>query len=449
MVLLSSSSPVRTECVIQNPKEYVIAVQEQPTDGNPAIECPAPPIAPCAVPFTPTLVGSVAAQEATIEADIPPGYAAVIGHVRVREEVSGTKVDYYTTKSTAVIPGSGSTVTVGLPGLRKNTKHWVSVAFCRNLSGYVGLRGCNCWSDELLVDTTNAPFSSSKPIGAPETTNTALKLEDEFLRPATSTQTTPKEAGGGGDGLGPNAVWLDGWDPPVPEGSYIDSSVDNAVVSNGMVRYTRPAKSTSSYAATRFWITNNANPIGVAPSYNLELMARHTGDGASTQFFAAKLVYKQLGRDTHPTLLLLNETQILADGNVNFASLVPNVDYIDLDGTGPGATCPQQTVNKCNSTPPLLTGTNRNSNYAVLQITAEKDTDNSETDLVAAIGWNCDSAGLGSVYACSNVCCLAKSDADPDRLDVNGQFSFFGHHSGVLYKLEWLRFGDSSTGTWP
>jgi hypothetical protein len=293
MLLLLASTENRTlaECVINNPKEYVIALAEQPQEGNPAIECPAPPIAPCAVSQTPTIVGSVKAQEATIQATIPTGYPAVIGHARVREEVTGpTKIDYSTTKSTAVIPASGSTVQFGLPGLRRDTKHWVAVAFCRNITGYPGLKGCNCWSNEVEVNTTGIAFSTSKPTGPPETTGTLLKLEDEFVRPTTTTQTTPNEAGGGGDGLGPNAVWLDGWDPPTPKGSFVDSSGDNAVISNGLVRYARPAKSTDAYAATRFWVTDNAIPQGVAPSYNIELMARQTGDGTSTQFFAAKVI---------------------------------------------------------------------------------------------------------------------------------------------------------------
>ncbi len=437
------------ECVLNNPKEFVVAVSEQPQDGNPAIQCPPPPSDPCVVPAGPTIVGSVKAQEATIQATIPSGYQAVIGHVQVREEVvGGARVDYYSTKSTAILPTSGSTVQIGLPGLRKNTKHWVSVAFCRNITAYPGLRGCNCWSAETLVDTTNVGFSSSLPYGAPETTGTSLKLEDEFVRPVTTTQTTPNEAGDGGDGLGPNSVWLDGFDPPTLEGSYIDTSGDNAVISNGLARYARPAKSTDSYGAMRFWVTNNATTPDKAPDYNIELMARYTGDGVSSQFYAAKFVYIQLGR-TYPTLLLIKESQISPDQTIDWTKLTPGVDYIELTGSAPGSNCPGEEVNKCTGTPPLLTGINRDVNYAVLQISALKNINSSKTDLVAAVGWNCGSAGTGSAYKCSNVCCLAKSDADPDRLEVNGRFAIFGHHPGTLYKLEWTRFGDTSAGTWP
>lgn len=445
----SAVSESRAECVLNNPKEFVVAVSEQPQDGNPAIQCPPPPTAPCDVPAEPTIVGSVKAQEATIQATIPSGYQAVIGHVQVREEVvGGARVDYYSTKSTAILPTSGSTVQIGLPGLRKNTKHWVSVGFCQNITAYPGLRGCNCWSAETLVDTTNVGFSSSLPYGAPELTGTSLKLEDEFVRPVTTTQTTPNEAGGGGDGLGPNSVWLDGFDPPTLEGSYIDTSGDNAVISNGLARYARPAKSTDSYGAMRFWVTNNETPPDEAPDYNIELMARYTGDGLTSQFYAAKFVYIQLGR-TVPTLLLIKESQIEPDLTIDWTSLTPNVDYIELTGSGAGSICPGETTNKCNGTPPLLAGIDRNVNYAVLQISAVKDTSSAETDLVAAVGWNCGAAGAGSAYKCSNVCCLAKSDGDPNRLEVNGRFAIFGHHPGTLYKLEWTRFGDTSAGTWP
>lgn len=438
--------------MINHPRDYVIAVQEQPLDGLPDIECLPPPAPPCVVPATPTLFGSVRAQTATIEATIPTDYPAVIAHVRVQEEVAGgARVDFYETRSTAVIPASGNTVRIGLPGLRKDTRHWVNVGFCRNLASYPGLRGCNCWSDPVLVDTTGTGFSASKPSGAPEVTGTtlALKVEDDFVRPPTTTQTAPNEASGGGDGLGPKAVWLDGWDPPVPEGSFIDASGDHAVVSNGLVRYARPAKSFDQYATTRFWVTDTASTPGTAASYNLDLQMRHTGDGTATQFFVAKLVYKQLERNTFPALALINETQISPDGVVNFASLTPGVDYIDLTGSGAGSVCPGQTQNKCTGTPPLLTGTSRASNYSVLSMAARGNVNASETDLVAAVGWNCDGSGSGSVYACANVCCLAKSDLDQDRVAVTGQFGLFGHHSAIRYRLEWVRFGDSSQGSWP
>jgi hypothetical protein len=198
----------------------------------------------------------------------------------------------------------------------------------------------------------------------------------------------------------------------------------------------------------RFWVTNDATTPDKAPNYNIELMARYTGDGVSSQFYAAKFVYIQLGRSV-PTLLLIRESQINSDYTIDWASLIPGVDYIELTGSAAGSNCPSESANKCNGTPPLLSGIDRNVNYAVLQISAVWDTLNSETDLVAAVGWNCGSAGTGSVYKCSNVCCLAKSDSDPLRLDVNGRFAIFGHHPGTLYKLEWTRFGDTSAGTWP
>jgi hypothetical protein len=439
------------ECVLNNPRPFVVAVQEQPPDGNPTIECPAPPQYPCVVPDPPTIYGSVGAQEATIEAQIPSGYPAVIAHVLVREEVvGGSLVDFYLSKSMAAIPASGSSVKIGLPGLRRNTRHWVSVAFCRNIIAYPGLRGCNCWSNETQLDTPLVHNSSSLPIGAPETTGTSLKLEDEFVRPSTTTQTTPVEAGAGGDGLGPNAVWRDGWDAPTPDGAYIGTPPDHAVIANGLARYVRPAKDTDSYGAIRFWMTDNATPTpGVAASYNIELMSRYTGEGLGSQFFAVKLVHKQLERDTYPTLLVLNEDQIDENGAVQFSNLIPGVDYIDLAGANVGSICPGESTNKCNGTPPLLTGTNRNTNYAVLQISQVQDDANSRTMLVGAVGWNCDSAGSGSVFKCSNVCCLAKSDTDGERLNINGEFAVFGHHSAVLHRLEWVRFGDASSENWP
>lgn len=378
------------------------------------------------------------------------GTLAVIGHVRIREEVvGGARVGFYKTKSTAIIPSSGSTVRVGLPGLRKNARHWVSVAFCQNITAYPGLKGCNCWSSETLVDTTNVTYTSSLPIGAPETTGTSLKLEDEFVRPTTTKQTTPYEAGEGGDGLGPNAVWRDGWDPPTPDGASIATTGDHAIIANGLARYVRPAKHTDSYGAIRFWVTDDQSSPGRAGSYNIELMSRFSGDGVASQFFAAKLVYKQLERNTYPALALLNDTQISPEGDVTFSLLTPGVDYIDLTGSGAGSICPGESTKRCNGTPPLLSGTDRDTNYAVLQISEVKDAVNSETDLVAAVGWNCSGAGGGSVYKCSNVCCLEKSDTDIGRLNVNGEFAIFGHHPAVHHRLEWVRFGDKSTSTWP
>ena len=202
------------ECVIEKPKPFVVALAEQPQDGNPAIECPPPPGPPCVEPSAPTLVSSALTEEVVVQATIPDGYAAVMAWWRVEEEVAGSPVSYYETKSTEVVTNKvGSTVKIGLPGLRKGTRHFVQVGFCRNTIGYPGLRRCNCWSPALTIDT-RSEFENSQPAGTPRS-NVTLKVEDRFERPTTSAQlTAPEGALGDGDGVGPKAVWEDGFDGP-------------------------------------------------------------------------------------------------------------------------------------------------------------------------------------------------------------------------------------------
>jgi hypothetical protein len=181
----------------------------------------------------------------------------------------------------------------------------------------------------VVVDAS-ASFADLAPNGTPRSDMTQ-KVEDQFKGPATDPQTTPAE-GETGDGVGPNDVWEDGFDPPTPDNSRIGSDLDSVVLNNSLLRYKRPAKHTNAYAATRFWVTNATG--GISTNYNTELFARQTGSGMGAQFYAAKLVYKQIQVNDYPLLAVLDETQIdPLTGNIDRASLVEDVDYILIGKT--------------------------------------------------------------------------------------------------------------------
>ncbi|MFN7967003.1 MAG: hypothetical protein U0V87_15080 [Acidobacteriota bacterium] len=434
-----------------------VAVLQQPPQGNVSIGCPAPPGDPCLSEPAPAISGSVLAEEVVIDATIPTGYPAKVIWAKVQDEdvVTGAVTDLYETKSKEAVTNKvGSSVKLRLPGLRVGRRHRVFVGFCQDIAGYPGLQGCNCWSSHLLVDTPSG-FASLAPNGAP-LVNTAQKVEDQFRGPATAKQSTPVE-GDSGDGVGPNDVWEDGFDPPTPDDARIDTDMDSVVLSNALLRYKRQAKHTDGYAATRFWVTDTSSDASIT-NYNVELFARSTGSGMGSQFYAEKLVYKQIMVNDYPLLALLDETQINPlTGDIDRASLVENVDYILIGKTralpGPGdppATflCPGYTAEKCSGSPPLDTGTNRSSNSVVMQIATRRDPALNKTVVTAAVGWGTCPAS-GSVYDCEFACCLEKKDANPDKLNTTGQWSFFGHHSAVKYHLEWWKVGDASTGLWP
>ncbi len=439
-LLIVTTGAVTAECVINKPKPYVQAIMEQPEDGNPDIECLPPPNSPCTKPEAPSIVGSVLTEEVTLQAAIPPGYPAVTSWWQIEEQVAGVPVVYYETQSKeAVAERVGSTVKIGLPGLRAGTSHSVRVGFCRDISGFPGLKGCNCWSDPVTV-VTRSTFESMTPDSGPRS-NMTLKVEDQFERPATSPQSTPNE-GGEGDGVGPNAVWLDGYDGPAPDNSRISADGHAAVLANGMIRYVAPAKHTDSFAMVKFNVTDGTGADST--SYNIEVAGRHVGNGATSQFYVAKLTFNQLNFTDFPALLVLDETQFSPTGGL-ISPVVEGVDFIKLTKSGTVATCPGETEDRCTELPPLTSA----SGTAILQISTWKDEDYSQTVITGAVGWNCPETNGTTVYDCTFVCCLEKRDNAAGKLDVAGQWWILGHHTDVKHRLHWFRAGDASTGYWP
>ena len=144
---------------------------------------------------SPPQAGSTLAQETTLTALalLPAGFTPTSVWWRAEHRLGpGNFVILWEYKSTENVPAqTGDEVSFGAPGLVESAPHHFRVSYC-------DADGCLCWSNRSSIATTQ-DFSTLPPTSP---MSTSFEVEDNFRRLLTQ----PKVAGG--DGLGPDQVWM-------------------------------------------------------------------------------------------------------------------------------------------------------------------------------------------------------------------------------------------------
>lgn len=328
---------------------------------------------------------------------------------------------------------SGTSARYEATGLERGVSHRFRVAYCREESGTTG---CTCWSDWTGM-TTPSLFTS-----APLSHQTPQLLEDYFDRRESSPKRERSGAlpsGGRGDGLGPDAAWMDEWILPSGTGSWAGNGAQIAadtanlpyalIPMNGLIGVeAEQAQDPHSWAEIEFRglstsIKDNPNN---ARNYNIDLHARFLSVGTPTDFliysYMVKLVHEpdfDAAADDVTLEIYRNEGTPL--GTLADPIVTKTLDDIALEST----------TDDCKDIAQLEVG----DVDALLRIRVENLSDH--PSITAIVAWGC---GLTS---CTHKCEWAYEDADVWPTDAlymaKAGWGVMSHHFDL--RVDVLRVG--------
>lgn len=303
---------------------------------------------------------------------------------------------------------AGGRGTFGAPGLLEGSAHLFRVAFCDET-------GCTCWSgNSAQYSTTSFPGAAPLP-----PTDTVQEVEDNFHRRIS----TPKAQGG--DGLGPDGVWIENTMNP---GTKIGDDADSALVlPSGFAMYlARQATHEHSFAEVRL-----AKDDPTEAGYNFEVEGRiHMTGAGSMDAYLVKLVRGWRGCDGAAALIIGRATEqavLYCDGD-------PPAPAPDRGILIPGS----PPVGTCNEALPLSTG-----GSVWLRIETTDSAASGEPEITGTVAWGSCPAGSG-ISGCEHVCTFTRTDVgDPgSMLRVKGEWGFTGHD--VHHRIEIFRAGSQA-----
>lgn len=398
--------PAFSELANQDPEFLQLCYQLDPGGG-----CPVPDSSP-----TPDASHPVLAQEAIIQATVPAGFTAtsVVWSATFLDPVSGsagTVWASHTTDDPTVDPppyNSGDTVKFGATGLVPGADHRFRVSFC-------DANGCFCWSNQSDPVLAGA-FAGGAP--EPPAASTVRELEDTFRRLNTSV------ANAGGDGIGPQDVWLnndmrivDDLDPATSVGGTAE------MLQGGTAIRTRASDHEHAFAEMLVrGVRNNQGQIGT-DEYNVDLIVRSFESGP----MQLKGYYLKLSRDP-----------AVADGERALS-----VGRIEGVAGAPFFTLKLKDINpvqqpKCPINGPLpleedeLDGSGNptgRSKAVWLRFEIDDDPDLGEPILSGYVAWGCTSGGIED---CDKVCKFEDEIDDQGSskglFGQKGRYGFCSHH---------------------
>jgi hypothetical protein len=285
------------------------------------------------MPAKPT-VTSVGAEGVVLESVSRPTYGALKSGRWYAEyqDASGdwqplwdqTAVDFRYTKT-------GDTVRFNGPGLKKGANHRFAVAFCYT-HAVTGLTGCDCWSPFSDVYAANSNWSSSAP-EAP--TGFCQYFEDTFDGPQSGSKyvqgTGQDPTTGIGDGLGPNAIWQDGFPMSTAfNGTYLEGTGEAYFPTNALACLLESPPTQRSYAQAE-WRVRDFGGAG-NDAYNFDVHGRLVSGGLTAQAYFAKVAYKLRGADYCPELHVGNMQRTTS---LNLTKLAGKTMCVGSCGPGP------------------------------------------------------------------------------------------------------------------
>ncbi len=390
-----------------------------------------PPGGGCPAPAPPTVL-SVDSHEATLRAQVPADYAASGAWWRVLAADGSVRWIHASVQGRP--PGGyspGSVVTFGAPGLMPGEVHGFQVAFQDPAMTL-------CWSD--LAQAETLPILSRGP-APPSGTLTAM--EDQFDRPDTDGRcATPT-----GDGLGPQAVWLDFCEQIQGRGTpQIRSNMGYFPPSSNaeFAALTSAHQHTFADAMVRVDLTDPN-----ASKYNFEIAARIVQPRSPTAFSGRNYMVKLIlgpRKCVEPTLFAVWNSDDPYDPANEFVkascvqeSLTQSRPY----NPTAGAECYHQ-----GQTPPLDVLDPDQVNYpgmskpVWLRIEVKDAPTGSEVKIRASAMWDCDAAGV-----CQHSCSFERIDSNQlahQMYNQRGRWGLGFHEK--RYYVDYFKAGSAPEG---
>lgn len=467
------------------PKSLVVAQFERP-DPVPAPLipiCPPPPSPPpCAVPPTPALdtAFSSGAQELTFKAEVPtwvlcPEFITW----RVEWKNGTTWQELYAQRSidsrrNEFLEDGKLMTRVGTPGLKVGMEHRVSVGYSCGTTP-PEYPNSTCYSDPAYDGTheDQSPKGFIPPAFAGGTTLPTIPaefisgstsyqaMEDTFHRPSTvAKRASPNLQQINGDGLGPDAVWLDS------NGFSAAGNGSRVVAGAGGSYYAYlPQAATGQHAVeaanSRSFVEalfGRDSLNGGVDVVNFELHARNFMDGVTMRSYWMKLIKNRLGAGSQPQILIGSPTCL---GNINgtpeqyppgwSCHAVGDLKWLEMarftiPTTRPPEMLPNDPNYQCYGAPNVAAGTDEK---VWVRLTVYDDpSQNSNPVATVVVGWDQSNQSsscsvTGDIASCPRVCVLKVVDETTTHGDVmelkNGYWRYWAHDAN--YRLWVIRAG--------